>query len=59
MAKKLKKRADGRYAKQFTMGIKDGKPQKKTVYGRTNHFKYLYSFRTTSPFWLFRNEPLL
>lgn len=35
MAKKLKKRADGRYAKQFTIGMKDGKPLKKTVYGRT------------------------
>ena len=35
MAKKLKKRADGRYAKQFTIGMKDGKPIKKTVYGRT------------------------
>ena len=35
MAKKLKKRADGRYAKQFTIGMRDGKPVKKTVYGRT------------------------
>lgn len=31
----MKKRADGRYAKQITIGIKDGKPIKKTVYGRT------------------------
>lgn len=31
----LKKRKDGRYAKQITIGIKDGKPIKKTVYGKT------------------------
>lgn len=31
----LKKRKDGRYAKQITIGIKDGKPVKKTVYGKT------------------------
>ena len=31
----MKKRADGRYAKQITIGIKDGKPIKKTVYGKT------------------------
>lgn len=32
---KLKKRADGRYAKQVTVGHRDGKPIKKTVYGKT------------------------
>ena len=32
---KLKKRKDGRYAKQVTVGVKNGKPIKKTVYGRT------------------------
>lgn len=31
----MKKRKDGRYAKQVTVGIKDGKPVKKTVYGKT------------------------
>ncbi len=31
----MKKRKDGRYAKQITVGIKDGKPIKKTVYGKT------------------------
>jgi len=31
----MKKRADGRYAKQITIGIKNGKPVKKTVYGKT------------------------
>ncbi|MSS64563.1 tyrosine-type recombinase/integrase [Velocimicrobium porci] len=31
----MKKRKDGRYAKQVTVGIKDGKPIKKTVYGKT------------------------
>ena len=31
----MKKRADGRYAKQITIGTKDGKPVKKTVYGKT------------------------
>ncbi len=31
----MKKRADGRYAKQVTVGIKNGKPVKKTVYGKT------------------------
>lgn len=31
----MKKRKDGRYAKQVTIGIKDGKPIKKTVYGTT------------------------
>lgn len=30
-----KKRADGRYAKQLTIGHRDGKPIKKTVYGKT------------------------
>lgn len=30
-----KKRKDGRYSKQITIGIKDGKPVKKTIYGRT------------------------
>lgn len=30
-----KKRADGRYAKQVTVGIKNGKPVKKSVYGKT------------------------
>ena len=32
---KLKKRKDGRYAKQVTVGVRDGKPIKKTVYGKT------------------------
>lgn len=32
---KYKKRADGRYAKQVTVGKQDGKPVKKTVYGKT------------------------
>lgn len=31
----LKKRKDGRYAKQITVGTKNGKPAKKTVYGKT------------------------
>lgn len=30
-----KKRKDGRYAKQVTIGVKDGKPVKKTIYGKT------------------------
>ncbi|MFW6680623.1 tyrosine-type recombinase/integrase [Lacrimispora sp. AGF001] len=30
-----KKRKDGRYSKQVTIGIKDGKPVKKTLYGKT------------------------
>ncbi len=32
---RLKKRSDGRYAKQVVVGHKDGKPIKKTVYGKT------------------------
>jgi site-specific recombinase XerD len=32
---KYKKRSDGRYAKQVTVGHKDKKPIKKTVYGKT------------------------
>lgn len=32
---RYKKRADGRYAKQVTIGKKDGKPIKKTIYGNT------------------------
>jgi len=32
---KYKKRADGRYAKQVTVGKKNGLPIKKTVYGKT------------------------
>ncbi|WAJ24015.1 tyrosine-type recombinase/integrase [Lacrimispora xylanolytica] len=35
MAEKRKKRKDGRYAKQVTIGIKDGKPVRKTLYGET------------------------
>lgn len=31
----MKKRKDGRYAKQITVSYKDGKPVKKTVYGKT------------------------
>lgn len=31
----MKKRADGRYSKQVTVGIRNGKPIKKTVYGKT------------------------
>lgn len=31
----MKKRKDGRYSKQVTIGIKEGKPVKKTVYGKT------------------------
>ncbi len=31
----MKKRKDGRYSKQVTVGIKNGKPVKKTVYGKT------------------------
>lgn len=30
-----KKRADGRYAKQVKIGMKDGKPIRKTIYGNT------------------------
>lgn len=30
-----KKRKDGRYARQIVTGIKDGKPVKKTIYGKT------------------------
>lgn len=30
-----KKRKDGRYAKQVTIGLKDGKPVRKTIYGDT------------------------
>lgn len=32
---RMKKRADGRYAKQIIIGHKDGKPIKKTIYGKT------------------------
>lgn len=32
---RYKKRADGRYAKQVTVGYKGNKPIKKTVYGKT------------------------
>lgn len=35
MAEKMKKRKDGRYAKQVTIGIKNGKPVRKTIYGKT------------------------
>ena len=35
MAEKRKKRKDGRYAKQVTVGIKNGKPVRKTLYGDT------------------------
>lgn len=35
MAEKRKKRKDGRYAKQVTIAIKNGKPVRKTIYGDT------------------------
>lgn len=35
MAEKIKKRKDGRYAKQVTVGYRNGKPIRKTVYGKT------------------------
>lgn len=35
MAEKRKKRKDGRYAKQVTIGLKNGKPVRKTIYGET------------------------
>lgn len=35
MATRLNKRSDGRYCKQVTTGIKDGKPIKKSFYGKT------------------------
>lgn len=35
MPEKRKKRKDGRYAKQVTIGIKNGKPVRKTIYGDT------------------------
>jgi len=35
MAEKMKKRKDGRYAKQVTIGLKNGKPVRKTIYGKT------------------------
>ncbi|WP_313074782.1 tyrosine-type recombinase/integrase [Lacrimispora sp.] len=35
MAEKRKKRKDGRYAKQVTIAIKNGKPVRKTLYGDT------------------------
>lgn len=35
MAKKITKRKDGRYVKQITIGIKNGKIQKKSIYART------------------------
>lgn len=35
MAEKRKKRKDGRYAKQVTVGLKNGKPVRKTIYGET------------------------
>lgn len=31
----MKKRKDGRYARQVTIGLKNGKPVKKTIYGKT------------------------
>ncbi len=35
MAEKMKKRKDGRYARQVTIGMKNGKPVRKTIYGKT------------------------
>jgi integrase len=35
MAEKMKKRKDGRYAKQVTIGMKNGKHVRKTIYGKT------------------------
>ena len=30
-----KKRSDGRYAKQVVLGYRNGKPVRKTIYGKT------------------------
>lgn len=35
MAGRLKRRKDGRYAKQVTIGYQNGKPKRKSFYGRT------------------------
>ncbi len=35
MAEKKKKRKDGRYSKQLTIGLRNGKPIRKTIYGKT------------------------
>lgn len=35
MAERKKKRKDGRYSKQVTIGLRDGKPIRKTIYGKT------------------------
>lgn len=35
MAEKKKKRKDGRYSKQVTIGLRNGKPIRKTIYGKT------------------------
>lgn len=35
MATRLNKRSDGRYCKQITIGLKNGKPVKKSFYGKT------------------------
>lgn len=35
MPEKRKKRKDGRYTKQVTVGIRNGKPIRKTIYGKT------------------------
>lgn len=35
MAERRKKRKDGRYSKQVTIGIRNGKPVRKTLYGKT------------------------
>jgi len=35
MAEKKKKRKDGQYSKQVTIGLRNGKPIRKTIYGKT------------------------
>lgn len=35
MAEKMKKRKDGRYSKQVTIGLRNGKWIRKTIYGKT------------------------
>jgi hypothetical protein len=34
MAEKMKRRKDGRYSKKVTIGMKNGKPVRKTIYGK-------------------------
>lgn len=50
MAEKKKKRKDGRYSKQVTIGLRNGKPIRKFINGKNQMDDGIKSFRNCNPY---------